>query len=290
MAASSGGSTLAAALEAAGFSATASEATLAQLLAAFPNPSEQAVGEALAAVVRTSEGTVSGDTSGPPGSLATQAVGDGSKSWNVGVLVEGLKAANPRLDWRQVAEALDVPGFTVPDAGALKVLAAAWARATTEPFPLQTLAARIWANIPGQLSFLRLATAAPPELFSWAHAVRKQELVEGLHAGKSPYGTPNQAWLCLDLYDTLAALADGGHAPAVRHILEVPLKACPEVLVLGMAAVKGSWGPLQQVGCARCWQPRLVAVPSRTRALRTRACLDCPARCSCRRRCSTRLW
>ncbi|KAL4458253.1 hypothetical protein ABPG75_013118 [Micractinium tetrahymenae] len=243
-----GGRSLAAALEEAGCSASASEAALAAVLQPFGAPSEAALAAVLGMAARTSEGKLSGDTAGlGPGGLKSAAIGDGASTWNVAVLVAGLQAANPRLDWQRVAAALDCPGFAVPDAGALKLLMAAWARAAGgEPFPLPALVGSLWSNAAGQLSFLRQATAAPPELFSWAHAARRQEPLEGLHAGKLPVGTPNQAWLCLDLYDALARLADSGHAPAVRQVLELPLKQCPEVLLLGMATVQPGWGPLQQ--------------------------------------------
>lgn len=243
-----GGRGLAAALEEAGPKATASEAALAAVLGPFSPPSEAVVAAVLGMVARTSEGKLSGDMAGIAGSLAAAALGDGASTWNVAVLAAGLAGANPHLDWPRVAAALDQPGFLVPDAGALKLLMAAWARGSGgEPFPLPALVGSLWANTGGQLSFLRQAAAAPPELFSWAHAARRLEPVEGLHAGKSPHGTPNLAWCCLDLADCLARLADSGHAQPVRQILELPLKQCPEVLLLGMATVKSGWGPLQQV-------------------------------------------
>lgn len=246
-----GGRGLAAALEEAGPKATASEAALAAVMGPFSPPSEAAVAAVLGMVARTSEGKLSGDMAGISGSLAAAPLGDGASTWNVAVLAGGLAAASPHLDWPRVAGALDQPGFLVPDAGALKLLMAAWARGSGgEPFPLTALVGSLWANTAGQLSFLRQAAAAPPELFSWAHAARRLEPVEGLHAGKSAHGTPNQAWCCLDLADCLARLADSGHGPAVRQILELPLKQCPEVLLLCMATVKSGWGPLQQVGWA----------------------------------------
>lgn len=58
-------------------------------------------------------------------------------------------------------------------------------------------------------------------------------------------GSPNQAWLDLDLLDTLAALAVG-QAAAVHALLEEPLQLCPELLLCGMAAARGDWGPLQR--------------------------------------------
>lgn len=216
---------LAAVMEEAGASCSASDAALHDVLRHLPAPTEQAVAEVLGMVARTST--------------------EGAPAWNAGVLVEGLKAANPALDWQRVAEALDTPGFATPDASSLAALMSAWRHATPDPFPLRALVGGLWTNTAGQLSFLRQATAAAPEVFAWAHAERRQEPLEGLHAGKSPTGTPNTCWMALDLYSTLAALADSGHAPAVRAMLEAPLKACPELLLLGAAGVTGGWGPLQ---------------------------------------------
>ena len=71
-----------------------------------------------------------------------------------------------------------------------------------------------------------------------------QAPVEGLQGGKSPTGTSNQAWLCLDLLEMLARLAELGHHAAVRSIVELPLKQCPEVLLLGMASVRADWSHL----------------------------------------------
>ena len=60
--------------------------------------------------------------------------------------------------------------------------------------------------------------------------------VFGVQGGKSPPGTPNQAWLSLDLLLLLSQLYDNGHAPAVHQILEIPKGQCPELLVLSSAS------------------------------------------------------
>lgn len=218
------GASLAGLMEEVGPACTATDAALQDVLKQLPAPTEHAVGEVLGMVARTSAA--------------------GSPLWNVSVLVEGLKAANPALDWMRVAYNLDSPAFAVPDEAALEALMAVWRQATPEPFPLGAIVGGLWTNTAGQLAFLRQATAAPPEVFSWSHAERRQEPLEGLNSGKSPTGTPNQCWMALDLYATLAKLADSGYAPAVRAVLEAPLKTCPELMLLGAASVTGGWGPL----------------------------------------------
>ena len=76
-----------------------------------------------------------------------------------------------------------------------------------------------------------------------------QAPVEGLQGGKSPTGTPNQAWLCLDLLEVLGRLAELGHHTSVHAILEPPMKQCPEVLLLGMASVYPDWAHLHMEVC-----------------------------------------
>ncbi len=79
--------------------------------------------------------------------------------------------------------------------------------------------------------------------------VLQTELALLLQGNKSPMGTPNQAWLALDLLSTLSFLYEAGHGAAVRQILELPLAQCPEVLVLGFASARRS-APLS-------WQTRI---------------------------------
>ncbi len=80
-------------------------------------------------------------------------------------MADALAAAAPGLDWLEVAERIDVPGLDLPDSAAFMMLIKAWRRgARGKPFPLPTVLGRVWQNAPGQLAFLRLATAAPPEV------------------------------------------------------------------------------------------------------------------------------
>lgn len=216
---------MAASMERLGPSCTENETKFQEFLETVPAPTEHTVAEVIAMITRNS--------------------GKGKASWNVTVLVDGLALANPALDWHHVAQHLDVPDFQVPDEIALEMLMRIWRQAISDTFPLSSLVGGLWKNAEGQLSFLRQATRAEPEVFSWAHAERRQEPLEGLTSDRSSVGISNSCWLCLDLYTTLAALSASGYDSDVQGILEHPLKVCPEVFVLGAAAVEGGWGPLQ---------------------------------------------
>lgn len=65
-----------------------------------------------------------------------------------------------------------------------------------------------------------------------------QAQLENIQGQKLPYGTPNHAWLSLDLLEILCCLAEMGHFGSVRALLDLPLKHCPELLVLGLAQIK----------------------------------------------------
>ena len=45
-----------------------------------------------------------------------------------------------------------------------------------DPFPLEAVCGHPWENGEGQLSFLVHAVSAPPEVFTFAHSLRKQVL------------------------------------------------------------------------------------------------------------------
>jgi CCR4-NOT transcription complex subunit 1 len=195
-------------------------------------------------------------SSGSGGAAAAQAgssgAGASAAGWNVAVVMDSIKAAAPALSWQRVAEALDYEGFAVPDAAGFSLLMAAWRRATSEPFPLTAIAGRLWANAPGQLSLLVQAVSAPPDVLSWERSPKKIAPLEGMGQGKSPLGTPNQAWASLDLLAVLAQMAELPRlGPSVLELLRRgPVASCPEVLVACTAFLRGphdlAWGSMER--------------------------------------------
>lgn len=232
------GAPLAGVLEEIGYASTSSERAMRDVLRQYDPLSPSAVADVLIMMGRTHKDL--DDPHGTQASLAAALSGglaDTSPppTWNTDIFVDVVKAHSPGLNWFKVAEALDCETFFCPDPPAFKLLVDAFRRAGITPFPVQAFCAGPWKNAPGQLSLIRQAAAAPPEVFSFEHAPKRAAPVEGLHGGKSPLGTPNQAWLCLDLLQTLYHLAEQSEAmkAAVRQILEQPLLTCPEVRLSG---------------------------------------------------------
>lgn len=166
-------------------------------------------------------------------------------TWDAAVMVQAVQSVKPDVNWDTVFSNLDHKDFWIPDnASFLWLMHACNLARPGEAFPLDAVLGRIWKNKRGQVTFLKYAVDAPAEVFTFAHSTRLVPPLEGIAGGKSPTGSGNFAWLCLDLLETLIALADSGQMPVVRSILEKPLQTCPEVLAVSMAKTN-TWGTLK---------------------------------------------
>ncbi|KAJ6722687.1 CCR4-NOT TRANSCRIPTION COMPLEX [Salix koriyanagi] len=166
-------------------------------------------------------------------------------SWDADILVKTIKQLAPGINWIQVIENLDHEGFFIPNEEAFSFLMSAYRQACQDPFPLHAICGSLWKNTEGQLSFLKHAVLAPPEVLTFAHSGRQLSYMDAVHGHKLQVGHANHAWLCLDLLDVLCQLAETGHASSVRPILKYPLKHCPELLLLGMFNINTSYNLLQ---------------------------------------------
>lgn len=159
-------------------------------------------------------------------------------SWNVDVLVDSIKQMAPKLNWTCVMEKLDHEGFIIPDETTFSLLISIYGRSCQAPFPLHAVCGSIWKNTEGQLSFLKHAVAAPPDIFSFSHCSRQLDYADIGHMCSE---NGNQAWSCLGLLDSLCQLAERGHARTVRSILEHPINHCPDILLLGITHINTAY-------------------------------------------------
>ncbi|KAL5134610.1 CCR4-NOT transcription complex subunit 1 [Glycine soja] len=167
-------------------------------------------------------------------------------SWNIDVLIDTVKQLAPQTNWIHVIENLDHEGFFLPCEEAFFFLMSVYKHACKEPFPLHAICGSVWKNTEGQLSFLKYAVSALPEMFTFARSGRQLAYVDAVNYHKHQNEHANNAWLCLDLLDVLCLLAEKGHTSIVRSILDYPLKHCPEVLLLGMAHINTAYNLLQR--------------------------------------------
>ncbi len=165
----------------------------------------------------------------------------------------------PKLSWPLVIKHLDHPEFQLHDPKGLALVMSIYRKATKEPFPSDFLIAENWKNTAGQLSFLKLAVAAPPDVFNFATASSLQRIPDsdGMPPSSSSsllVGSPviggspaiggassksiNQSWYSLSLIETMLRLGECENYNIVRGIFNYPIKHCPELLLLGLAQAK----------------------------------------------------
>ncbi|XP_026438629.1 CCR4-NOT transcription complex subunit 1-like [Papaver somniferum] len=166
-------------------------------------------------------------------------------TWNVEVLVESIKQLAPDTDWIHVMENLDHEGLYFPSEGSFSFFMSVYRIACQDPFPLHAICGTVWNNVEGQISFLKYAVSASPEVFTFEHSARQLVYVDAVHGHKLATGNANQAWICLDLLDVLCQLSETGHAGSIRLMLDYPLKHCPEVLLLGLSQTNTAYNLLQ---------------------------------------------
>jgi CCR4-NOT transcription complex subunit 1 len=143
----------------------------------------------------------------------------------------------PKLNWITVIENLDHPGFSVSDTKGFNALLATFRKATNEAFPLSLLYDRVWDNRAGQLSMIKFALATPD--LHLDNACKKQPPLE-IHSVKT--SLLQSHWYSTGLVETLLQLSESESHQVIRTLFEQPLKNQPELLVLGLAQAKTTWG------------------------------------------------
>ncbi|KAG6432328.1 hypothetical protein SASPL_103904 [Salvia splendens] len=231
-----------------GYGCTANVAQCKEMLSLFLPLTDATVAKILGTVARTYVGL---DDSQNVFATFRSAHGGNSvldmpslNSWNVDVLVDSIKQLALGTNWINVMENLDHEGFYIPNEAAFSFFMSVYKHACQEPFPLHAICGSVWKNVEGQLSFLKYAVSAPPEVFTFAHSERQLSYDDAV-PGHTLQSGPNCAWSCHDLLVVLCQLSEMGHASLVRYVLESPLNNFPEVLLLGMAHVNTAYNLIQ---------------------------------------------
>ncbi|XP_057807321.1 uncharacterized protein LOC131021995 isoform X2 [Salvia miltiorrhiza] len=231
-----------------GYGCTANVAQCKEMLSLFLPLTDATVAKILGTIARTYAGL--DDSQNVFATFRSALGGNGVpdvpslNSWNVDVLVDSLKQLALGTNWINVMEKLDHEGFYIPNEAAFLFFMSVYKHACQEPFPLHAICGSVWKNVEGQLSFLKYAVSASPEVFTFAHSERQLSYDDTV-LGHTLQSGPNRAWSCHDLLVVLCQLSEMGHASFVRSVLEFPLNNFPELLLLGMANVNTAYNLIQ---------------------------------------------
>ncbi|KMT00009.1 hypothetical protein BVRB_1g018420 isoform D [Beta vulgaris subsp. vulgaris] len=232
-----------------GYGCTMSASKCKEILSLFMPLTEATIARILGIVVRTHAGLEDNTTTF---SSFLSAIGSNPladlpylSSWDVNILVETIQLLAPETNWVEVMENLDHEGFHIPNENAFAFFMTIYKHACQDSFPLHAICGSVWKNSEGQLSFLKYAVSASPDIFTFAHSIKQLGSVDQVSGLKTQSGQSNHAWFCLDLLDVICQLAERGHAATIQSMLEYPLKHCPEVLLLGVAQIHTTYNLLQ---------------------------------------------
>lgn len=166
-------------------------------------------------------------------------------TWNVEVFVQALHELVPSLNWKEVVQELDHPGFLLKDRQGLKLLWHALIRGLNrEVFPSEYIY-RHWRNAEGQLSLFQqiLKNSDLLCLLDYnCHTV----VTDILKAPPEDDNRDISNWKSLGLIETLLHLSDVSQCGPVQELFKFPVQHCPDILVLGLLQISGSLNLLRQ--------------------------------------------
>ncbi|KAI5070413.1 hypothetical protein GOP47_0014756 [Adiantum capillus-veneris] len=237
-------------MEELGYNCTIGITKCKEFLSLFPVLDEPCIARIIAMVARTHTGLDDGHGSFATflGAFSCSGSIDGpwaTNSWDIESLIDCLCEAAPGTDWGSVVDNFDHEGFYMPDQKAFNLLMGIYGMACKDPFPIERICSGLWKNTEGQISFLRYAVLASPDILQFKRSYSGQFPLENVLGSEILSSGTHQAWLSIPLLGVLCQLAEMGHAGAVRSMLELPMKHCPDILLVGVIQIKTTWNLIQ---------------------------------------------
>lgn len=98
-----------------------------------------------------------------------------------------------------------------------------------------------WRNIDTQVAFIEFSLQLQdPDLINFEHTPRRQARIDTIQGAKSSsYVT---TWCSIDLIERLVELSDSRYYMRTRELFEIPIKNCPEYLIIALAQTQPQGG------------------------------------------------
>jgi CCR4-NOT transcription complex subunit 1 len=216
----------------------------------------------------------------------------GGASWNMDVVLEGLKEAGSfsGFSWSKVAHCFDYAGFFVPNEECFgSLLKACRTLSQGEAFPMDAVCGKRWANARGQLSFLAHLLNVPGKTLEKLVSMKNVPIDRSpLSLGEGGGGDADahaaeglvknvsdrkggSCWLSTVVCDTLFDLGDvyllHENKRLLGKILEGPKQECPHDLLLTSVSCKNSWRDANLEVVSDLIQPYINGHPSSMKVL-----------------------
>merc|ERR1711892_684176 len=171
-------------------------------------------------------------------------------TWRADVLAQAIQHLDPQLNWYDVVQALDFPGFIVKDADGLKVIVDAVQSGLefngNAQFPVDRLLQR-WNNREGQFSLLKMALPNP-DVIPFGESQECQQV--HINVLKTPPDESDRQvanWRSINLMEALLNLGeDASVREGVKELIKIGMTHCPDVIILALAQAQTQWTALRK--------------------------------------------
>ena len=234
-----------------GYVATATVADCQKLLSKCPAIDAPTVAKSLFIMGRTFQGLEPTDPTMASEFLEREFTSaDIPSTWNADILAEALLQREPSLNWYDVVQSLDFPGFALKEVTGLKIIVAAVKKALqskdkSATFPVDRLLQR-WNNREGQFSILNIALRNP-EVIPFGEAECQQVHINVLKTPPDESDRQVANWRSINLMEALLNLGeDAAVREGVKDLIKIGVTHCPDVIILSLAQAQTQWTSLRK--------------------------------------------
>ena len=161
----------------------------------------------------------------------------------------------PSLNWNDVVQSLDFPGFKVNDAAALRIIVNTVKYGLhfrdkvpieSVHFPVEKLLQR-WNNSEGQFSVFKMALHNPEVIPFGDMEGSHRVYINVLRTPPDESDRHVATWTSIDLMEALLNLGDDPSLrEGVKELILIGVKHCPDVIVLALAQAATQWTSLRK--------------------------------------------
>ena len=232
-----------------GYAATASVADCQKILQVCSSIDAPTIARSLFIMGRTFQGLTT-DTA-----LVSEILGrqvnqaELPTTWRADVLAQAIQNLDASLNWYDVVQSLDFPGFVVKDVNGLKVIVDAVKTGLeftgNNQFPVDRLLQR-WNNREGQFSILRISLRNP-EVIPFGESECQQVHINVLKTPPDEADRQVANWRSINLMEALLNLGeDASVREGVKDLITLGMSHCPDVIVLALAQAQTQWTSLRK--------------------------------------------
>lgn len=160
--------------------------------------------------------------------------------WNLSNVSQVFSEDFRSLNWEQVANNFDFPGFMIRDVSHLRGFLVLYKAGATNPVPIQSMT-RPWTNKSGQLSFIENILLVPSSVFSFSLNEEEEKDAATTDDVQNALCLNRKGWASSSVLNLLFEMSDDPNlAPRVGALFRQGLSTYPEILLCSIVRLSTS--------------------------------------------------